>query len=70
MRPSSYEIDSITEAMAMSKAKFDPRISLGYAFCLAELLKASWKPWTPIRYGSQTFYTANETLDCIRAKVE
>lgn len=68
--PSQEEIDVINEAYGKRYAMFDARICLGYAFCLAELLKSSGKMFAPIRYGSKVFHREEEVLDCIRAKVE
>lgn len=69
-KPSQEEIDVITEADAKRNAKFDARICLGYAFCLAELLKSSGKVFSPIRYGSKVFCREEEIIKCIREKVE
>lgn len=67
--PSKEEIDVINEAIEKRYAMFDARICLGYAFCLAEILKTSGK-MLPIRYGRAIFYREEEVLQCIRAKVE
>lgn len=68
--PSQEEIDVINEADSMRYAMFDARICLGYAFCLAELVKSSEKHFSPIKYGRKVFYSAVEALECIRSKVE
>lgn len=68
--PSQEEIDVITEADAKRYAMFDARICLGYAFCLAELLKSSGKVFHPIRYGRKVFHREEDLIECIREKVE
>lgn len=70
-RPSQEEVDVITNANAIRYANFDARICLGYAFCLAELLRASGNFASPIEYGrSKVFYREDDVLQCIREKVE
>lgn len=69
-KPLEEEIDVITEAYEKRYAVFDARICLGYAFCLAELLKSSGKNIGALRYGKKVFFTEEELLKCIRAKVE
>lgn len=68
--PSVEEIEAIIEADAKDNAMFDARICLGYAFCLAEMLKSSGKVFAPITFGKRVFYSAYEVLQRIRAKVE
>lgn len=68
--PSPEEIDVITEADGKRYAMFDARICLGYAFCLAELLKTKGKMFSAIKYGSKVFNREEDVLQCIRAKVE
>lgn len=68
--PSQDEINVITDAIDLRYAMFDARICLGYAYCLAELLKSSGKTFAPIKYGRNVFYQETEVLECIRAKVE
>ncbi|XP_037049248.1 uncharacterized protein LOC119083616 [Bradysia coprophila] len=67
--PSQEEIDVIVEAMDKRYAMFDARICLGYAFCLAEILKSSGK-FVPIKYGRKVFHRESDVLECIRAKVD
>ncbi len=68
--PSQEEIDAIVDAMDKRYAMFDARICLGYAFCLAEILKSSGKVFVPIKYGGKVFYREPEVLECIREKVK
>lgn len=69
-KPLKEEIDVIVEAIDMRYARFDARICLGYAFCLAELLKHSGNAFVPIKYGRVVFHHETDVLHCIRAKVE
>lgn len=70
-RPSNEEKRAIVTAYSLPNAQFDPRICLGYSFCLAEEISYSAKQnLNTFTFGKTTFNSLNEAVSTISVEVK